>query len=266
MNNLDKEAEFFKEVSVRVLELAKNFSSRPAVAKQKGRSGDYATELDIAVEELIVAEINQRFPGDAVLAEEAHSDTKISDGRIWIIDPICGTNNLGRGIKNYCTNIALAENKKLIAACVIDHACQDIVWSIGEGAIHVNDGMLEPAPIDLGVTIDIDFGALDSCSNEAKSRHVRFAEKVLLETDFTLTGINSSLCFLYTATGKLDAFANPSAHPWDICAGAFLLQQAGGIITDLNGNEWNIETIGTIGAVDKNIHKRLVELYRNSEN
>jgi myo-inositol-1(or 4)-monophosphatase len=260
MNTLEAEAAFFQEVSVRVLELANNFADRPALAKQKGRRGDYATELDIAVEELVVAEINARFPGDEVLAEEAHSDTAIGTGRIWIIDPICGTNNLGRGIKAYCTNIALAENRELIASCVVDHACKDVVWSVGQG-IHVNEGMLEPVNKDLGTLVDVDLGALNNSGDEEKSRHMRFVEKVTLQTDYSIIGLDSSLTFLYTALGKIDAFTNPSCHPWDICAGMFLIQQAGGIVTDFAGKPWDIDTVGTIAAGDKDIHQKLLDLY-----
>ena len=95
--NLEPEAQFFHDINVAVRNLVQSFGGKAEIAQHKYIVGDYATEIDIAVEEVIIAEIQKRFPGDAILAEETHSDVTITDGRIWIIDTICGTANLGRG-------------------------------------------------------------------------------------------------------------------------------------------------------------------------
>ena len=96
--NLQSETQFFHNIAIIVRQLVTSYDGKASVAQYKDILGDYATEVDIAVERLIVAEIQKRFPGDAVLAEEGHSDAVIPVGRIWIIDPICGTSNLGRGM------------------------------------------------------------------------------------------------------------------------------------------------------------------------
>lgn len=260
MNNLQDEKTFFNEISPKIFELVASFSGNASVSVEKA-VGDYATEVDIAVENLIVSEINARFPSDMILAEESHSDTQIPEGRIWIIDPICGTQNIGRGMKNYCTNIALAENSVLIASCVLDHSQNDYIWSIGDTKVYINDTLFEvpTRSKEFGIIIDVDMGSLTkSHSQDAKEKFSNTLHTLITKTDYMLTSLNTSLTFAYAAIGKLDGFINTSNHPWDICASSFLLQQVGGTISDLHGKPWAVSSVGAIGSLDPAIHKSLV--------
>lgn len=115
INNLKTEASFFHSIAQRVIGLVQSRGKEMTVATSKG-VGDYATKVDIDVENLIVSELRKLFPDDQILAEEGYSGTAITDGRMWLIDPICGTSNLGKGINNFCTNIALVNTNQVIAA------------------------------------------------------------------------------------------------------------------------------------------------------
>lgn len=258
---MSKDAVFLNEIAREVLALVNQSRDNTRPVLQKSRKGDYATQIDLAVEALIVKEIARQFPGDSILAEEKYSDTKIGDERIWIIDPICGTENLGRGIQNFCTNIALSHDKTLVASCVIDHSRGDYFWSVGDNKVYCNDSLLQPRADDLGVVVDLDLGALPKVGNPERIRHSKAALRLLTETDYTFISLNSSLCFAYTAVGKLDGFLNVFAYPWDICAAAFLIQQSGKIITDLEGKPWRITSNAAIAARNKEIHAKLLEAY-----
>lgn len=217
---------------------------------------------NIAVENAIVEELAKAFPGDAIMAEEGYATTSIPDGRIWIIDPICGTNNLGRGLSSFCTNIALADGGELIASCVVDHAKGDYFWSVGDG-VHVNDSPLDPHALDdrPDVCIDVDLGALMKSDVPAKDRHCRAVRTLVDMPGYVCISLNSSLGFAYMAIGKIDGLLNACNHPWDVAAGAFLIQQAGGIITDTEGNPWSLASNGVIGARTAGIHQALVDSY-----
>jgi len=261
---LEKEAEFFHDIAARVRGLVLAYEGTAQVAKYK-RAGDYATEVDVAVEELIVAEIKKLFPSDDILAEEAHAATTISDERIWIIDPICGTANLGRGMKTFCTNIALAEKGELIAACVVDHSQGDYIWSTGEG-LYMNDRKFERPKREgrFGVMVDVDLGAVADLPEAQRKRCTDTILKLVLQQGVMLESLNSSLSFTYVALGKMDGFINVTNYPWDICAGSFLIQQSGGIITDLTGALWKITSVGAIAARDPATHKKLIDAYSGS--
>src|SRR3989344_286632 len=259
---LKKEIDFFHFISGKTLRVVSDPNKNVEISRHKS-VGDFATQLDVDVENLIVNEIKKRFPNDQILAEEGHENTKISQGRIWIIDPICGTNNLVRGIKNFCTNIALADDHKLIASCVIDHSQSDYFWSIGEGKVYINDNLFEPNEERFDVMIDVDFGAVVSVDKVQKEKYNRFLKKLIIETNYYLISLNSSLGFAYTAVGKVDGFLNITNHPWDICASGFLIQESGGIITDLLGKQWTLQSVGAIAAKNKEIHQKLLKTYLN---
>lgn len=263
MNNLQQEKEFFHFVAAAVRNLVSSSNKNITIAQHK-KEGDFSTQVDVDVENLIVSEIKKRFPQDDILAEEKHTNTAIPKGRIWIIDPICGTNNLARGIKNFCTNIALANNNQLIASCVIDHSQNEYFWSIGDGKVYINDILLESHKERFDVMIEVDFGAVLFVDKARKERHNRFLKKLITETNYYLVSLNTSLGFAYTAIGKIDGFFNIENHPWDICASSFLIQQSGGVVSDLAGKEWTLKSVGVIAGKNKEIYKKLLETYLNS--
>ncbi len=263
MNNLQKEETFFHYIAKKVRETVSNQSKKIIIAQHK-KENDFSTQIDVDVENLIVKEINRRFPQDQILAEETHTATKIPQGRIWIIDPICGTNNLARGIRNFCTNIALADNNKLIASCVVDHSQNDYFWSTGRNEVFVNDVLFESYEKRFDIMIDVDFGATTAVDKSVKEKHNRFLRKLITENNYYLLSLNSSLGFAYTAIGKVDGFLSVFNNLWDISAASFLIQQAGGVISDLLGNPWTLKPGGTIAAKNKEIHRRLLEAYLSS--
>ena len=261
MNN-SPESDFFHHVVPLVRDVVARGGNQPNIAVNK-RAGDYATETDIAVENCIVEELASAFPDDEIMAEEGHAEANIPEGRIWIIDPICGSNNLGRGLSSFCTNIALADGGALIASCVIDHAKGDYVWSVGDNEVFVNDVPLDAHALDdrPDVYIDLDLGALPSTDAVTKDRQYKAARLLADIPGYLPLSLNSSLGFAYTATGKVDGFINAHNHPWDIAAASFLIQQSGGVITDLSGGEWSLASVGAIGARTKDIHKILIDSY-----
>ncbi len=263
MNKLQQEKDLFHYIADVVRDLVSNPDKSMAIAQHK-REGDFSTQVDIDVENLIVEEIKKRFPKDQILAEENNTNTAIPEGRIWIIDPICGTSNLARGINNYCTNIVLTEKGKIIASCVIDHSQKDYFWSVGGNRIYVNEKVFQPNEKRFDTTLEVDFGSIASLKKEQKKKHNNFLKKLVLDNNFNIISLNSSLSFTYTAVGKVDGFLNSYNHPWDISAASFLIQQSGGVITDLSGNEWTVKSVGAIAGKNKEIHQELLNLYLES--
>lgn len=252
---------FFQDLAPKIIDLVVGYEGEAAVANYKGASHDFATEIDLSVEKLIVKEIRDRFPSDLVLAEEEHNGTQIDKGRTWIIDPICGTNNLGRGLRNFCTNIAIAEDGKLLASCVVDHSQCVYYWSVGNNQIYQNNKLFVPKGDDVGIAIEIDFGAMPKVSKEVKEKHTKATLRLLTETDYVLLSLNTSLSFAYIALGKIDGAINVANYPWDVSAASFLIQQSGGIITDLSGKPWSISSVGFIAAKNETVHAKLLDVY-----
>lgn len=157
----------------------------------------------------------------------------------------------------------MADNNSLIASCVIDHSQNDYFWSTGEEELHANDTLFQPNEKRFDVMVDVNFGAVMSVDKTQKEKHNRFLKKLVTETNYYLISLNSSLGFAYTAVGKVDGFLNVVNNPWDICASSFLIQQSGGVITDLSGKQWTLTSAGAIAAKNQEIHEKLLEAYLN---
>ena len=234
-----------------------------SIVEDKGPAGDYSTKVDIACEDYVVSEIQKAFTGDEILAEEGYSKTAISDGRIWLIDPICGTNNLGKGINNFCTNVALVDKNRVVAACVVDYSRNEYIWSVGGNTVFVgSEPYVAPSPA-LGQKVDVDFGSIRGASPAVRKRHNDLIGKLVEQTDYDIVSLNTSLGFAYTATGKIDGFVNVFNHPWDIATASFLIEQAGGTLTALDGSPWNLQSVGAIGGRTAEIHRRLLDLFHD---
>ena len=256
-------AKFFHEISPRILKLARESRTKTGIVNQKvntEHSVDFATETDVAMEKLITQAIREKFPGDAILAEEESSQTALdSVGRLWIIDPICGTSNFSRGLPLFVSNIALAEKGKIIASCVVDHMFGKYFWSVGNG-VYENDKHANTKKKTRGTIIDIDVGALISAPQGIKNRYAEFTKHIIRETDISLVTLNSSSSFLYVALGIYDAFVSPYIHAWDISASSFLIEQTGGIITDFEGKPRTLASHNGVATRDPKLHSTLLKL------
>ncbi len=264
-NNFLKEQKFFHDISPQILEFIKTASRKIAVQKPNAFSKvEYATVADIGVEEIIVKEINKRFPTDKIVAEETSSKIPLKyEGRYWLIDPICGTTNCSRGSNLFATNIALAENGQLIAACVIDHNEKKYIWSVKDSKVFIGNEAIGSFHPEQPSIIDFEFSTISAMAAKEKEKHLKLVHKIINETQYYVCSYSTSLAFTYTALGKVDAYIVPNARVWDIAAPNFLVMQAGGVISDINGREWTLHSNNVIGARDKKLHQELINFLNN---
>ncbi len=263
MNDLAKVTDFFHQISPKVLDLvsSENLNLEITTHKSEDKTNmNFATELDIKVEEMITSKILEIFPQDKILAEERYAETEVEKkGRFWIIDPICGTGNLARGIKNIVTNIALLDEGELVASVAIDHSCGEYIWSVGSSELFINKEKFTPSKRSSGTLVEVDLTALVDATDDIKARHAKFVSRLIAETNFYLTTLASSLSFSYVALGKIDAIVSPINHLWDAAASVFLIRQAGGVVTDLEGRQWTYKSNNLVGSLDRDLHAKLID-------
>lgn len=196
--------------------------------KQKERH-DYVSEVDEFAEEEIVKEIQKAFPGDAILGEESGSHG--SSSNVWIIDPLDGTQNYLRGIPHYCVSIAQQVDGKLEHAVIYDPFREELFTaSRGRGA------MLNNTRIRVSQKIELE-GCLLATAMPFKTRqytnsHVKMAKAMFDEVDDLRTLGSAALDLAYVAAGRLDGYWEIGLKPWDIAAGALIVREAGGVVTD----------------------------------
>lgn len=222
----------------------------------KGKN-DFVTEVDRSAEHEIINTIRKVYPDHAILGEEtgAQGNNAIE----WIIDPLDGTTNYLRGIPQFAISIAVRQ-KNILQHAVVYDPIKDELYSAsrGDGAF-LNDRRLRVTKTDrldgamLGTGIPFrDKTHLDAYLGMMKD---------FIKTD--ISGIrrpgSASLDLAYVASGRFDAFWELGLSPWDFAAGALLVREAGGAITDLAGGDRFFKS-GNMVASNTRLHPSMLKV------
>jgi myo-inositol-1(or 4)-monophosphatase len=259
---MDKVEEFFHYISPKIIALTnQRFEHTREITYKQENTPDFVTEGDLDNEELIKKELFNWFPEDQIIAEETLSDSsQINKGRNWIIDPICGSANFKNGVKFFSTNIALSQDGHLIASCVIDHSREEYIWSTGNNTIHIGNQITKSAQRSLGVVVEVDLSAVMGVPKEITERQEKLVANLLNNKKYYLASFNTSLGFAYSALGRINAYASGYNRVWDVAAANFLIIQAGGIVTQMDGKPWTLTSDNVLASIDINLHKELLKI------
>ncbi len=238
----------------------KNFGKVIKTSK-KTLDRDISSSLDTALEALILKSISQTFPKDTVISEESSPDFKVGVSRVWLLDPICGSHNLARGIPLFVTNIALIEQGKVVAAWVIDYIGNRVVWSQGGGVVYSNAKKFKKlGPTSGARLINFDCGHFWELPDVFQERYANVLKDLFLNKDVEISAYNSSVGFLYVVTGQIHGALTFNVRPWDALAGCFLIEQNGGVVTNFDNTSWNLDSRNFIMAGDQAIQAILSQL------
>jgi myo-inositol-1(or 4)-monophosphatase len=193
------------------------------------------TYVDKTAEARIVAALKQLIPDSGFVAEEGTADSK-NEKYTWIIDPLDGTTNFIHGIAPHSVSIALKENDKIVLGVVYEVKLDEMFYAWKDSSAYLNGSEIRVSPNSKSENALIatgfpyyDFDRVDDYIA---------AMKHLMKHTRGLRRLGSAAVDLsYVAAGRFDAFYEHALHAWDIAAGAFIIQQAGGKISDFNGGE-----------------------------
>ncbi|MCH8262405.1 MAG: inositol monophosphatase [Proteobacteria bacterium] len=214
----------------------------PVIKKSRN---DFVTEVDKHAEMVIIETLHKSYPNHAILAEE--SGRQGDSPYLWIIDPLDGTTNYLHGFPQYAVSIALQHRGELDQAVVYDPLRQELFTaSRGGGA------MLNNRRIRVSKQKHLE-GALLGTGFPFKEQERLDEYLDSFKALFPMTaGIRragaASLDLAYVACGRLDGFWELGLKPWDIAAGALLVKEAGGMISDFCGDENYMETGNIVAA------------------
>jgi len=206
-----------------------------ALQVRSKRANDFVTRVDGAAEEAVIDIVRKAYPDHGFIAEESGESTPDAE-YLWIIDPLDGTTNFIHGFPQYAVSIAVQHRGALTHAVVYDPAKNELFTaSKGRGAF-LNDRRirvskclkLDDALVGTGFPFK-ELGRLDLYMRQLrffmeKSSGVRRAGAAALD-------------LAYVACGRLDAFWELGLAPWDMAAGALLIQEAGGLVADITGEQ-----------------------------
>jgi len=199
---------------------------------------DYVSEIDRNAEQLIITALRKAYPNHGILGEESGLSQGSGDGAdyLWIIDPLDGTTNFLRGVPHYAVSIACKYRGRLEHAVIIDPVRQEeFTASRGRGAALNGRRLRVGSRKSLeGALLGTGFPFRDGQMDNLEAYLSMFRSLVGQTAGVRRAGA-ASLDLAYVAAGRFDAFWEFGLSEWDIAAGALLIQEAGGLVSDFSG-------------------------------
>ena len=216
---------------------------------------DFVTEVDRQAEAAIIEILQRAYPNHAILAEE--SGAKQGEEFQWVIDPLDGTTNFLHGNPQFCISIALKYQGHLYQAVIYDPLRNELYTaSKGQGAFLNNRRLrvsglpsLDTALLGTGFPFRIQHH-IDSYLNTFQALFTQVA-------DIRRPG-SAALDLAYVAAGRLDGFWEIGLSEWDMAAGALLIQESGGLVSDFAGGHDYLKT-GNVVAGSPKVFKGILQ-------
>ena len=220
-------------------------------------SRDFVTEVDRAAERIIADVLLAAEPGSRIVGEELSPDV-VSEGLVWIVDPLDGTTNFLHDFPSYAVSIAAAVDGALEAAVVLQVPRQECYAAARGAGAWRGDHRLSVSPITdpAFALIGTGFPFKDTSSlGEYLSQFARVAA----QTSGIRRPGSAALDLADVAAGRFDGFWEQRLSAWDLAAGALLVREAGGIVTDFSGRDIGAEHTAVV-AGNPAIHAWLLEI------
>ena len=227
----------------------------PEAWTAKGQN-DFVTEVDRHAEEIIRGSLLIDTPNARVIGEELGSEI-VTGGLVWIVDPLDGTTNFLHRYPSCSVSIAAAVDGRLEAGVVLrlePDWCHTAAR--GKGAWH-GSSRLEVSKVSEAGHALIGTG-FPFKNPETLPEYQRQFAKVMTATSGIRRAGSAALDLADVASGKFDGFWELTLAPWDVAAGMLLVREAGGVVTDLDGNERTTDH-GPLVAGNPAIHRWLIE-------
>lgn len=220
---------------------------------------DLVTEVDKASEDAILATIRARFPDHDFVTEETFIE-RTGSRFVWFIDPLDGTTNFAHAYPFFCSSIALAKDGELVAAAVYDPIKDELFTAERGAGAHLNGRRLHVTSSDdlvrslLTTGFPYDFKVDLASSLRLFNRFMAHARAIRRDGA-------AALDLSYLAAGRIDGFWEERLKPWDVMAGALLVEEAGGRMSRFDGSPIGLradETVASNGA----LHEAMLAVFR----
>lgn len=222
-------------------------------SEKSGRS-DLVTEADLAAQEKITEELARLYPDIPVIGEEGKQER--GEGLYFLVDPLDGTLNFFHGIPYFSVSIALMENEKPIAGVVYAPGLGETFYAVkGEGAYFNNERLSLSSSVQLS-------GAIAATGWPYDKRLIQWTEEAISLVQSKVQEVrimgSAALEMCYVAAGFIDVYWEVGLHPWDLAAGAIILREAGGVVTDVNGAPFELSSGRVLACGNRSICKEMI--------
>ena len=219
------------------------------------------TEMDMRSERTIVEMLHGAFPDHGVVAEE---ETKLcnASGYTWVIDPLDGTTNYAHGYPCFAVSIALKHEEDVILGVVYD-PMRDELFTARKGlGAYLNGKQIKVSAVDALIKSLLATGFPYDRKVSDKNNLSYFCDLLMASQEVRRDG-SAALDLCYVAAGRLDGFWELKLKPWDVAAGSLVVNEAGGLVSDLSGNRFDMHD-EEILASNGRIHRQMIKVLLKS--
>ncbi|SEH14347.1 myo-inositol-1(or 4)-monophosphatase [Natronorubrum sediminis] len=241
---------------------AESFRGELAVEHKDGKT-DVVTQADRDAQEAVIDRIDDAFPTDPVVGEEAEALKAVpEEGPAWIVDPIDGTNNYVDGVSAFGTAVAVVRDGRPVAGAFVCPALED-TYRVGPDGVFRNGESLsvsdrhDPETATVCPTYWWDFD---------QREHYAAATRAIVERfgDMRRFGCAQLELGLVASGGLEGVVTNLQTPAWDTVLGVHLVRKAGGTVTDLEGDRWHHDSTGLV-ASNGELHEEVLQAAREIE-
>jgi len=262
MPTYDDELVFARELAVAAGEVLLRHFGAALEVQMKGWA-DPVTVADRESEAVIEAAIGQRFPGDGVDGEELGRRSGTS-GRIWIVDPLDGTANYSGGMPIFAVVLTLvdaSDPRVALLNVTYDPVRHELFQATRGGGACLNGRRVQASAHDdlSRALIHLHF----SNKRQLWKASMELARRVTFVSPHARDIGSTALAQAYVAAGRLDGHVKVQSGTWDVVGGNLLVEEAGGIVTDLAGGPWQYG--GTLCAAGPSLHPKLVDVVNQGD-
>lgn len=233
--------------------------SKGKIIYQMKNKHDILAEADLKSEKIIIDQVKKNFPDHSIISEE-DGETMQNSEYIWVIDPVDGTINFSRDLAEYCISIAVEHKGKLILGLIYKpYTNKMYIAEAGKGAF-LNDKKIKVS--DETDLINMLLATDSSATPEIRQKNYNILASICNEVRHIRIFGSGALHLAKVAAGKLDIYYKVKFNYWDYAAGTLLIKEAGGVVTDLEGNEIT-KTSKSILATNGKKHEAILDKIRS---
>jgi len=219
------------------------------------------TQADLKIEKLYISAIQKEYPTHSILSEESGIIPGDKD-YLWIIDPIDGTTNFSMKNPFFNTTIAFIRKNEIIAGVVNAPLLDELYWSAKGSGAFLNDDEISTFGSN---SLKAGFHGFCFGGNDprAKVKAASYYKKSLLNGHAIRQLGSAALELCRIAAGVMDSLYIPGVEIWDVAAGALILEEAGGVATNRDGDKFTLDSKSLITGANETIHKKVMNFIGN---
>ena len=217
------------------------------------------TQADLDSEKIIINEIQKNFPKHNIFSEEAGKINQKSD-YLWIIDPLDGTTNFSMHNPLWSISMAVAYKKKIIFGIIFAPILEEFYVAEKDRGAKMNGKKIKLSSVLAEKSLNI--YCHGSTEKNLKRAIKYYTYQKLHGLDCRQLG-SAAIELAYVAVGRIESIVIPGANSYDVAAGALIVNETGGKVTDFEGKEWNLNSKDIV-ASSKKSYKNILKALKAS--